>query len=312
MRSAYRPFVWCMSVLLEIIWTTLRKEHLLSLHSAFPPRRGLRAPALLGLEILHGFQQPLIVLLARHQGGAKPGRRCNNTTWSLVGLSGGFAVGAASSTRLANPSCGIPVTWTKPRDWDLSFRRRYGSTFRTLREFHNCVLCREVSRRNIFAKIPSLQFAPEHSFTHYPRFITVGEDIGVGAENCGGMQKTFCPYFPNFAQKRFMQQTFSLYISITVATFYCPLPCYHRKQNRKFGTWRLVLTNPTKKYAGVRKNIVRGQLARYSEQLPHSTKVSRSVRIQAVAASKKPNTSLGYMGNMQQTAWRMCLSKHRT
>ena len=88
MRSAYRPFVWCMSVLLEIIWTTLRKEHLLTLHSAFPPRRGLRAPALLGLEILHGFQQPLIVLLARHQGGAKPGRRCNNTTWSLVGLSG--------------------------------------------------------------------------------------------------------------------------------------------------------------------------------------------------------------------------------
>jgi len=72
------------------------------------------------------------------------------------------------------------------------------------------------------------------------------------------------------------------------------------------------LLTQLKKYAGVRKNIVRGQLARYSEQLPHSTEVSRSVRIQAVAASKKPNTSSGYMGNMQQTAWRMCLSKHRT
>jgi len=38
-----------------------------------------------GLEILDGFQQSEIVLLASHQDGTKQDRRCNNSTWSLQG-----------------------------------------------------------------------------------------------------------------------------------------------------------------------------------------------------------------------------------
>jgi len=55
---------------------------------AFP--LGRVAEALGGLEIPHGFQQSLIVLLAAHQYGTKQGRRCNHTTWSLVDLWAAF------------------------------------------------------------------------------------------------------------------------------------------------------------------------------------------------------------------------------
>jgi len=41
-------------------------------------------------------------------------------------------------------------------------------------EFHSCALCREVSHRELFAKIPSLQFVLS-TFSVIP--MTIGEDL---------------------------------------------------------------------------------------------------------------------------------------
>jgi len=42
------------------------------------------------LEIPHGFQQSVVVLLAPYQDGTKQGRRCNHATCSLVDLWAAF------------------------------------------------------------------------------------------------------------------------------------------------------------------------------------------------------------------------------
>ena len=49
---------------------------------------GSSAPG--GLEIPHGFQQSLTVLLAPHQDGTKQGQRCSHSTWSLNKLWAAF------------------------------------------------------------------------------------------------------------------------------------------------------------------------------------------------------------------------------
>jgi len=56
--------------------------------SAFPLGRVVGAAALEGLEISHGLQQFLIVLLAPHQNGTKQRRRFNHSTWSMFSISG--------------------------------------------------------------------------------------------------------------------------------------------------------------------------------------------------------------------------------
>ena len=56
-------------------------------HERFIPVFPLWNDATLGdFEITHGFQKHLIILLAPQHDGAKPGRRCNYVTWSLVNL----------------------------------------------------------------------------------------------------------------------------------------------------------------------------------------------------------------------------------
>jgi len=44
-----------------------------------------------------------------------------------------------------------------------------------------------------------------------------------------------------------MQQTFPQKFSVGVGTLYFLLPCCHSLENGKFGTWNLVLNNPTEK-----------------------------------------------------------------
>jgi len=44
-----------------------------------------------------------------------------------------------------------------------------------------------------------------------------------------------------------MRHTFSYKFYVAVGTLCFPLPCCHRLDNRKFGTWNLVLNNPTEK-----------------------------------------------------------------
>jgi len=68
-----------------------------------------------------------------------------------------FPVGVASRTCLANLSWDILDAWPNQRSWDISIQRS-GSTYR-IYEFNSCALCREVSRRELFAKIPSLPLA---------------------------------------------------------------------------------------------------------------------------------------------------------
>ena len=66
-------------------------------------RRGVATPG--GLELPHGFQQSVIVLLASHQDGTKSGRRSNYATWSYgpffpPQLMDRFPMGVASRTCL--------------------------------------------------------------------------------------------------------------------------------------------------------------------------------------------------------------------
>ena len=64
-----------------------------------------------------------------------------------------FPAGVASTTCITNLSWGILVTWPKHHSWDLFIQVAGHSG---LDELHNCPLCREVSRSELFAKIPSL------------------------------------------------------------------------------------------------------------------------------------------------------------
>jgi len=73
---------------------TSRNRLKLSLAPIFIPAfrlgRVAGVAALGGLEILHGFQQSLIVPQGSHQDGTKQRRRCNHVTWSLVDLWAAF------------------------------------------------------------------------------------------------------------------------------------------------------------------------------------------------------------------------------
>jgi len=62
----------------EITTFDLPKKSFLSL------RRVAGAAGLTGLEMRHGFQKSLIVLLAPHKDRSKQNQRCNHATWSFV------------------------------------------------------------------------------------------------------------------------------------------------------------------------------------------------------------------------------------
>jgi len=79
------------------VWRTVEatlwsyaKFHSFIFIPAFPIQRIAWAAAPGALEIPHGFQQPLIVLLALHPLETQPGLRCNHGTWYLVYLVAAF------------------------------------------------------------------------------------------------------------------------------------------------------------------------------------------------------------------------------
>jgi len=67
-----------------------------------------------------------------------------------------FPVGVASRTNLVNPG-----TLSTHGRTNVAGNSRFGDEARysELYEFHSCALCHEVSRRELFAKIPSLPLA---------------------------------------------------------------------------------------------------------------------------------------------------------
>jgi len=139
----------------------------LSLSYRFSPGEGRRGRSPRRSPKPHGFQQPLIVLLAPHQDGTKQGRRCSHVTWSLVNLWAG-SLGVASRTCLANLSWDILVMWPKHPCCDLSIRRRGGSKFRAVR----------ISLLRTFLQKSQLcsWYLRYQSFSHFPTIMTIGED----------------------------------------------------------------------------------------------------------------------------------------
>jgi len=56
------------------------------------------------------------------------------------------------------------------------------------------------------------------------------------------VQRIFCLSFTKTARKTFMWKTFSMQFSVSVGTLYFPLLSGHKAENRKFSTWKLVIT----------------------------------------------------------------------
>ena len=122
----------------------------------FPLRtvRGGAAPE--KLQIPYGFQQPLEVLLAPHQDHAKQIWGCNHTITppGSCSSSGPFSHGCSQENLLHQSF----MEHSGHVD-DLSETSRFGrevTRHSGLYEFHSCALCREVSNRELFAKITSL------------------------------------------------------------------------------------------------------------------------------------------------------------
>jgi len=76
---------------------------------------------------------------------------------------------------------------------------------------------------------------------------SIGGSIGVGAGNFLGVLGICWPNFPKFSQRLFCDKRSPYRFSVVVGTCYFPLPCCHRLESRAFGTWNLVLYNPTEK-----------------------------------------------------------------
>ena len=117
-----------------------------------------RATALGGLAIRHGQMRSPIVLLVPHQDGNKQGQRCSHSTRSLNGLWSAFPwvqpAGLASII--------FSVTFWKHGRTNVFEITRFGGKVARhsgLYEFHRCPLCREVSHRELIAKILSLPLA---------------------------------------------------------------------------------------------------------------------------------------------------------
>jgi len=111
-------------------------------------------------EIRANFQQPLVALLAPHQGGPSkvgyliaapdPRRPLDR-----------FPLGVDSRNIIDNLSRSILITWPNNRSWDLSIWRS-DSTFRSLRSSQKRTLSRSV--RELFTKLPTLPLVFEIAF----------------------------------------------------------------------------------------------------------------------------------------------------
>ena len=100
-----------------------------------------------------------VALLAPDQDRTKQGRRYSHSTppgtWTT---SGTLSRGCSQQAMPFQSFLGHSGHMAEP-SWGLSIRKS-GSTFVVLR-ISSCALCREVSRRELFAKIPSLPLALE-------------------------------------------------------------------------------------------------------------------------------------------------------
>ena len=121
--------------------------------------KGHRSAALEGLKILDSVQQSQIVLSAQHQGETNQGRDVI-TPPGPSSTSGPFSVDVANRTYLANFTRAF---WTHDRTnvaeiflFGREMTRNY-----ELHKIHNCTLCREVSRCELFTKIPYLPLVLE-------------------------------------------------------------------------------------------------------------------------------------------------------
>ena len=119
----------------------------------FPLTRVARAAVLWVLEIPHGFQQSLIVLLALVYTKTVPSKVGDVIRHLIFGRTlDRFPVGLASRTCLSHLSLGILMTWPNHRSGDLSLRRKSGSAFRALRIWPLRTLSRSVTPWNFRKK----------------------------------------------------------------------------------------------------------------------------------------------------------------
>jgi len=88
---------------------------------------------------------------------------------------------------------------------------------------------------------------------------------GVGAGKVLRVERYFARIFPNSPEKLLCDKLYPYKFSVAVGTIYFLLPCCHKLENRKYGTWNYVLKKKQlKKYAWLCKYFVRSQLAQYS------------------------------------------------
>ena len=121
-------------------------------------------------ECLRNFTYPLI----SHDAVMKLQDQASSEMQSLQLVLGRplirFPVGVASGACLANISWDILNTWSNQRSWDLSIRKS-SSTFMALR-ISQLRTCRNVSRHELFAKIPSLKKSHTLKSQHLKRYKT--------------------------------------------------------------------------------------------------------------------------------------------
>ena len=144
--------------------------------------------AALGLEMPHGFQKTLILLLAPHQDRIKQSRGCNHATYFLINLMDAFLWTWPTGIALTF-DWSILVTCPNHRGWDL-----YSEKWLNIQGFTNFTPAHfvAVSHRELFAKLPvsHCEFFTKTLcildstisvfwialFPSLPRFVTSGED----------------------------------------------------------------------------------------------------------------------------------------
>ena len=121
---------------------------------AFPIRRVVGAAARRGLGIPHGQQQSQIILLTPHQDGTKQGRRLVTPPgpWTT---SGPPFRGFSQQDLPLQSFVGHSRRMAEPMQLGSRFEEKWFNICGFC-EFHSCALCRKVSHRWLFIKIPSL------------------------------------------------------------------------------------------------------------------------------------------------------------
>ena len=148
-----------------VYWSPPRYFHSFIFIRVLPQARFAGAEATRGIKLSHGFQQSLILLIAAHQEGIKQDRGFNQATWSM--LDHRAACPWLQPAGRASPIfSGEFLSGGRTIVAEIS---SFGDVARHsgLYEFHNCALCREVSHRELVAKIPSLPLALEIAIFHW-------------------------------------------------------------------------------------------------------------------------------------------------